>query len=163
MTSSFAESATKPRTRSYRQPAYIANGYFSDKMVQKGEAMQPASVVKALRSGSQGVSGFFVLDLVLVVGGEHHFKVDILDQEGNLTTRLDYPPIQVTRDEPLPMYAAVGTISGKMAPGLWFFKVYDQLDRKVWKPLGTHAILVVTPGEQSRPDPDRNPGNGPKD
>lgn len=137
--------ADSKRVKPYRQPAYIANAYFSDKMHQKGETMQPLSVVKALRAGSEGVSGYFVLDLVLVVSGEHHFKVDILDREGNLSTRLDYPPIQAAREEPLPMYAAVGTISGRMAPGLWFFKVFDQLDRKGWKELGTMAILVVAP------------------
>ncbi|MBF0191496.1 MAG: hypothetical protein HQL99_10235 [Magnetococcales bacterium] len=132
-------------SKSYRQPAYISNAYFSDKMVQKGETMQPMSVVKALRAGSDGVAGYFVLDLVLTSSGTHHFKVDILDQEGNLATRLDYPPVQAVREDHLPMYTAVGTIGGKLAPGLWFFKVFDQLDKKGWETLGTLGILVVAP------------------
>ncbi|MBF0628515.1 MAG: hypothetical protein HQL91_09900 [Magnetococcales bacterium] len=132
--------------KSYRQPAYIANAYFSDRMTQKGEgAMQPMSVVKSLRAGSEGVAGYFVLDLVLTASGTHHFKVDILDQEGTVATRLDYPPVKASREEQFPLYAAVGTLSGKLAPGLWFLKVYDQLDKHGWEHLGIFGIQVVEP------------------
>ncbi|MBF0272547.1 MAG: hypothetical protein HQL98_10855 [Magnetococcales bacterium] len=134
--------------KSYRQPAYISNAYFSDKMIRKGENMQPMSVVKALRAGSDKVAGYFVLDLVLISNGTHHVKVDILDQAGNLATRLDYPPIKAAKEDHLPMYTAVGTIGGKLPPGLWFFKVFDQLDKKGWETLGTQAILVVAPSKE---------------
>ncbi|MBF0341481.1 MAG: hypothetical protein HQL95_11055 [Magnetococcales bacterium] len=134
--------------KSYRQSAYISNAYFSDKMAMKGENMQPMSVVKALRSGSGGMVGYFVLDLVLTAPGMHHFKVDILDQESNLITQLDYPPVKAAKEDKLPMYTAAGTISGKFTPGMWFFKVMDQLDKKPWENLGTFGILVVPPREE---------------
>lgn len=131
--------------KSFRQSAYIANAYFSDRMVQKGETMQPMSVVKTLRTNTNGMAGYFVLDLVLTVRGEHHFKVDVLDQDGKVVTRLDYPPVKVAKEDHLPMYTAAGAITGKFTPGLWFFKVYDQLDRKKWEHLGTFGVLVALP------------------
>ncbi|MEO5347314.1 MAG: hypothetical protein H7834_13200 [Magnetococcus sp. YQC-9] len=130
---------------SYRQSAYIANAYFSDRMVQKGETMQPMSVVKTMRATTGGMAGYFVLDLVLTVYGEHHFKVDILDQDGQVATRLDYPPVKASKEDPLPMYTAAGAVTGKFAPGIWFFKVYDQLNRKKWEHLGTFGVLVTPP------------------
>ncbi|MBF0212880.1 MAG: hypothetical protein HQM00_04850 [Magnetococcales bacterium] len=142
------KSVEAQREVNYRQPAYITNAYFSDKMTQKGETMQPRSVIKALRVSSEEVSGYFVLDLMLTSSGMHHVKVDILDHQGTLATRLDYPPIQATREEQLPMFTAAGTVAGDLAPGLWFFKVYDQVDKKEWENLGTFAIQVVAnPGE----------------
>ncbi len=127
----------------YRQPAYINNAYFSDKISQKGDNVQPLSVVKAFQTRSTGILGYFILDLVLTANGTHHFKVKILDQNGAQTTELVYPSVKVTPKDQLPMYTAAGTISGDLEPGLWFFKVYDQVNKKQTTLLGTFSIIIM--------------------
>ncbi|MBF0125890.1 MAG: hypothetical protein HQM02_01635 [Magnetococcales bacterium] len=135
--------AAQPKV--YRQPAYITNAYFSDKMSQKGETVHPLSVVKALQIRSNGVLGYFVLDLVLTAGGMHRFKVDILDQTGKAATALQFPPVQVQKKDLLPVYTAAGAISSELDSGLWFFKVYDQVNKGDWNLLGTFSVMVMDP------------------
>lgn len=133
-----------------RQPAYISNAYFSDKMVEQGDVVQPTSVVKALKSRARGVSGYFILDLVLTSSGSHHFKVSIMDRKGEKVTDLDFPPVQARQDDTLPLYTAAGGLSGTFYPGLWFFKVNDQLNGGVWDHLGTFSIMIMgTDAEKS--------------
>lgn len=128
---------------SFRQPAYISNAYFSDKMVEQGDAVQPTSVVKALKPRSRGVAGYFILDLVLTRSGSHHFKVNVIDGKGDKATDLDFPPVQAKQDDQLPLYTAASGLSGAFFPGLWFFKVYDQLDGGLWEHLGTFSIMMI--------------------
>lgn len=129
----------------YRQPAYINNAYFSDKISQKGENVQPLSIVKALQTRVNGVLGYFILDLILIQKGAHYIKVDILNQKGKKTSELLYPPVQVNKEDILPMYTAAGTISGDLESGLWFFRVQDQVNKGKWNELGTFSILVMEP------------------
>ncbi|MBF0436722.1 MAG: hypothetical protein HQL77_15280 [Magnetococcales bacterium] len=135
--------AAEKEKNSFRQPAYISNAYFSDKMVEQGNAVQPTSIVKALKSRVRGVSGYFILDLVLTSSGSHHFKVNIMDRKGEKVTDLDFPPVQARQDDTLPLYTAAGGLSGTFYPGLWFFKVNDQLNGGVWDHLGTFSIMII--------------------
>ncbi|MBF0347898.1 MAG: hypothetical protein HQL81_09525 [Magnetococcales bacterium] len=143
-------SASGNEKASLRQPAYISNAYFSDKMVEQGDAVQPTSVVKSLQPRSQGVAGYFILDLVLTSTGSHHFKVNIIDHKGDKITDLDFPPVQANKDDTLPLYTAAGGLSGAFFPGLWFFKVYDQLDGGLWDHLGTFSIMMITPEAEKK-------------
>ncbi|MBF0109803.1 MAG: hypothetical protein HQL76_11555 [Magnetococcales bacterium] len=138
---------------SLRQPAYISNAYFSDKMVEQGDAVQPTSVVKSLQPRSRGVAGYFILDLVLTSSGSHHFKVNIFDHKGDKVTDLDFPPVQARKDDTLPLYTAAGGLSGAFFPGLWFFKVYDQLDGGLWDHLGTFSIMMIAPDAEKEEQP----------
>ncbi|MBF0428737.1 MAG: hypothetical protein HQL94_07415 [Magnetococcales bacterium] len=133
--------------QNFRQPAYISNAYFSDKMAQKGELAQPLSVIKALQLQSNGVLGYFMLDLILTESGTHHFKVDILNQDGDHSAEMVFPPVQVQKSDDLPMYTAAGTIAGSLGPGLCFFKVYDRLDKGPWEMLGVFGILITPSGK----------------
>ena len=130
----------------YRQPAYISNAYFSDKMAEQGDSIQPMAVVKALRTRPSGVVGYFILDLILAHKGTHHFKVNIINQEGEKITDLVYAPVESPKSEILPLYTAAGAISGEFTPGLWFFKVYDRVDNGNWQPLGAFSIMLLDPG-----------------
>ncbi len=132
----------------YRQPAYISNAYFSDKMAEQGgETIQPMAVVKALRTRPTGVVGYFILDLILAHKGTHHLKVNIINQDGDKITDLVYAPVASPKDETLPLYTAAGAISGDFSPGLWFFKVYDRVDRGNWQPLGAFSIMLLGPDQ----------------
>ncbi len=136
----------------YRQPAYISNAYFSDKMAEQGgETIQPLAVVKALRTRPTGVVGYFILDLILAHKGTHHFKVNIINQDGEKITDLVYAPVKSTQAETLPLYTAAGAISGEFSPGLWFFKVYDRVGNGNWQPLGAFSIMLLDPDRVSRP------------
>lgn len=134
--------------RSYRQPAYITNAYFSDKITEEeNEVLRPLAVVKAFRSRSSGVVGYFILDLVLVKRGVHHFKVDIMNPGGKKVTDLVYSPVQLSKEGDLPLYTAAGSISGNFPPGIWFFKVFDRVNNGTWSALGTFSIMILDPGE----------------
>ena len=99
----------------YRQPAYISNAYFSDKMSEEGDVVRPRSVAKALRARTTGVVGYFILDLVLTTQGTHLFKVNIINNAGEKTTDLIYAPVSAPPGEELPLYTAAGAISGEFA------------------------------------------------
>ena len=139
---------------SFRQPAYITNAYFSDKMTEEeNELLRPLAVVKALRSRTSGVVGYLVLDLLLVDQGEHHFKVNILNPQGEKVTDLVYPPVHVSKQGDLPLYTAAGAVSGSFYPGIWFFKVFDQVDSNNWSALGTFSIMVLDMEQVKSSDP----------
>ena len=129
----------------YRQPAYISNAYFSDKMSEEGDVVRPRSVAKALRARTTGVVGYFILDLVLTTQGTHLFKVNIINNAGEKTTDLIYAPVSAPPGEELPLYTAAGAISGEFAPGIWFFKVYDRVDDGLWHHLGAFSIMILDP------------------
>lgn len=129
----------------YRQPAYITNAYFSDKMIEEKGVLRPVAVVKALPTRSSGVVGYFILDLILTEQGTHHFKVNILDQTSKKITDLVYAPVELPKNGDLPLYTAAGAISGNFPPGIWFFKVYDQVERGGWNHLGTFGIMILDP------------------
>ncbi|MBF0455367.1 MAG: hypothetical protein HQL72_11205 [Magnetococcales bacterium] len=136
-------------TNSYRQPAYISNGYFSDKMMAEGDSVQSLSIVKALQSQQSGVIGYFILDLILTRSGQHEFKVNILNEAGVKKTELVYPQVKASKASPFPLYTAVGSLSGEIDPGIWFFKVYDRVDQAMWQQLGTFSIMVL-PSEEKK-------------
>ncbi|MBF0371659.1 MAG: hypothetical protein HQL52_19660 [Magnetococcales bacterium] len=127
----------------YRQPAYITNLYFSDKMAREGEFVRPLAVVKALRPRPSGTVGYVILDLLLVDPGVHHFKINILDNKAKKVTELAFEGVAMPKGGALPLFTAAGAVSGAFTPGVWFFKVYDQVDQGPWKALGTFAVTVI--------------------
>lgn len=147
---SFLASPSMARAGStYRQPAYITNAYFSDKITEEeNEVLRPLAVVKAFRSRSSGVVGYLILDLMLVKQGVHHFKVDIITPNGDKITDLVYPPVQLSKSGDLPLYTAAGAISGDFPSGLWFFKVFDRVNNSASSTLGTFAIMIIDPGKK---------------
>jgi hypothetical protein len=128
----------------YRQPAYISNAYFSDTIAREGKNIEPITVMKALqpRRADEEV-GYFILDLILTMPGRHEFKVSILDKSGDKVSELNYPLVKAPKDIDQPLYTAVGSISEKIGPGLWFFKVYDRVNKGTWYRLGIFAITVL--------------------
>ncbi|MBF0448558.1 MAG: hypothetical protein HQL67_10180 [Magnetococcales bacterium] len=141
--------ADSASVRKYRKPAYISNAYFSDKMSETKDQIQPLSIVKALEAQTDGVIGYFVLDLILTQSGSHNFKVNILNQAGDKVTDLTFPQVEAPKESVFPLYTAAGSVSGDIHPGLWFFKVYDRVDSDVWHSLGTFSIMVVSPEEKN--------------
>jgi hypothetical protein len=135
--------AKSPEKNVYRQPAYISNAYFSDKIAKEGELIQPLTIMKALQTRSSGEIGYFILDLILTHPGRHEFKVNILDKSGKKVMDLTYPQVEASKDNIYPLYTAVGSISGKVHPGLWFFKVYDRVNKGMWHRLGIFAITIL--------------------
>lgn len=142
----FPCNGTSETRKKYRQSAYINNAYFSDKMSQDGKNAYPLNVVKTLQNRAAGVVGYFVLDLVLTSSGTHQFTVDILDQNGKKSTELLYPPVKVENKDEMPLYTAAGAISGNLEPGMWFFKVRDQVNSNQAEMLGTFGILISVAG-----------------
>ncbi|MBF0401511.1 MAG: hypothetical protein HQL90_12185 [Magnetococcales bacterium] len=136
--------AKKPDRLPFRQPAYITNAYFSDH-ITAGEdgAVRPLSVVKALRNHPTEPLGHLILDLMLVTPGLHHLRVDILNQQGNKVGGLHYPPVQSVKQGDLPLYTAASPITGNFSAGLWFFKVFDQVNNGTWYALDTFSIVVL--------------------
>lgn len=144
----FSSPATAQANNSYRQPAYVSNAYFSEKMAEKDSQIQPLSVVKALQTRSSGVVGYFILDLILTQPGNHEFKVNIINKTGQKITDLTYPMIAAPQTGSFPLYTAVGSISGEVYPGIWFFKVYDRVNGTAWQNLGTFAIMILDQTEK---------------
>jgi hypothetical protein len=127
----------------YRQPAYISNAYFSDKVAKVGELIQPLTVIKALQNRKVGEVGYFIMDLTLTHNGHHEFKVNILDKSGKKVSELNYPKVQAPTDSPYPLFTAVGSISNNIPTDeLWFFKVYDRVNKGIWHRLGIFAISI---------------------
>ncbi|MBF0446427.1 MAG: hypothetical protein HQL68_12645 [Magnetococcales bacterium] len=125
----------------YRQPAYISNAYFSDKVAKVGELIQPLTVIKSLQNRKKGEVGYFIMDLTLTHNGHHEFKVNILNKSGDKVSELNYPKVKTPKDSPYPLFTAVGSISNSIpADELWFFKVYDRVNGGIWHRLGTFAI-----------------------
>ncbi len=136
-------------TSRYRQPAYISNAYFSDEIAKDGEQIQPLTVIKSLHTRDSGEVGYFILDLVLTHPGRHEFKVNILNKSGNKVMELTFPKVKAPKKSRLPLYTAVGSISGKVYPGLWFFKVYDRVNSSMWHRIGVFAITIADPDDEN--------------
>lgn len=135
--------ASTSQAAKYRQPAYITNTYFSDKIVEDDDGViRPLSVVKALRHRSSGVVGYLILDLMLVKRGVHRFKVDIITPRGKKISELAFAPVQHTKRGDNPIYTAAGAVSGNFAPGVWFFKVFDRVNNGNWVALATLSITI---------------------
>ncbi|MBF0380576.1 MAG: hypothetical protein HQL69_06135 [Magnetococcales bacterium] len=135
--------AKSSKTNIYRQPAYISNAYFSDKVAKVGELIQPLTVIKSIQSKSSGEVGYFIMDLILTHDGRHEFKVNILNKSGKKVSELNYPKVKAPKDSPYPLFTAVGSISNNIPlDGLFFFKVYDRVNGGVWHRLGIFAISI---------------------
>ncbi|MBF0193918.1 MAG: hypothetical protein HQL71_05145 [Magnetococcales bacterium] len=135
--------ANKSQSNVYRQPAYVSNAYFSDKVAKVGELIQPLTVIKALKNRSVGEVGYFIMDLILTHDGRHQFKVNILNKSGEKVSELNYPKVSAPKDSPYPLFTAVGSISNKIPTDeIWFFKVYDRVNGGIWHRLGTFAISI---------------------
>ncbi|MBF0183818.1 MAG: hypothetical protein HQM06_05445 [Magnetococcales bacterium] len=127
----------------FRQPAYISNAYFADQLRESTAGqMQPRAILRALRASSSGPLGHLVLDLIPVKPGRHHLRVDVLNQQGEKAGEFSFPEMVVLQRGELPLYTASVPISGQFAAGVWFFKIYDQVDHGTWYALDTLAILV---------------------
>lgn len=136
----------------FRQPAYITNAYFSDKIEEEeNKGVRPLAVVKALRSRSSGVLGYLILDLVLIKEGLHHFKVSIINPQGDKVTDLTYPPVEKKGGTPYPLYTAAAAASGNFPPGIWFFKVWDRVNDGTWFALDTFSVMVIDPDKAHSP------------
>ncbi|MEO5377857.1 MAG: hypothetical protein H7832_08780 [Magnetococcus sp. DMHC-6] len=144
----------------YRQPAYLINTYFSDKVAQGETGVKPISVVKAFQLRSGKVTGYFVLDLLLADPGTHLFQVDIIDAKGSKITTLSFDPVQMPNEGVLPIFTAAGAVSGAFASGIWFFKVMDTLDKSAPSTLGTYAIQVL-PDDGTEPVTPTEPQKSP--
>ncbi|MBF0383335.1 MAG: hypothetical protein HQL69_20135 [Magnetococcales bacterium] len=144
----FLSSGPAQAKSSYRQPAYVSNAYFSEKMTERDSQIQPLAVVKALQTRTSGVVGYFILDLILTHPGKHEFKVNIINRSGEKITDLSYPMISAPKNGSFPLYTAVGSISGEVYPGIWFFKVYDRVNGTAWQNIGTFAIMILDQAEK---------------
>jgi hypothetical protein len=135
--------AKSSKNSGYRQPAYISNAYFSDKIAKVGELTQPLTVIKALQNRKVGEVGYFIMDLILTHNGRHEFRVNILDKSGKKVSELNYPKVKAPKDSPYPLFTAVGSISNDIpSDHFWFFKVYDRVNGGVWHRLGIFAISI---------------------
>lgn len=137
----------------FRQPVYITNAYFSDQIAEGKEgAIQPLSVVKALKNRPSGPLGYLILDLMLVTPGTHTLRIDIINQQGKQVDTLRYPPITTAKQDAFPLYTATNPISGTYSAGLWFFKLFDQINNGTWYAVDTFSIVVLDT-EQAAPTP----------
>lgn len=136
--------AKKEGASPFRQSVYITNAYFSDQVAEGKEGtIQPLSVVKALQNRPSGPLGYLILDLMLVTPGTHTFRIDILDQQSKRVDTLHYPPIHATQQGKLPLYTATNPILGHFPAGLWFFKIFNQINYGTWRALDTLSIVVL--------------------
>ena len=139
---------------SFRQPAYMTNAYFSDQISEQADgSVRPMSAVKALRNHPSGLLGYLILDLMLVKQGAHSFRVEIIDQQGEKVGELTYPPVQAPKEGSVPLYTIATPITGLFSPGLWFFKVFDQLNSGTWYALDTFGVMVLDPVKAQSDDP----------
>lgn len=139
-----AKQHTKQAPSLFRQPAYITNAYFADQVVEgENGAVQPLSAVKALRRRASGPLGYLILDLMLTTPGVHTLRVDILNQRGDKVDTISYPPLKAAKQGDLPLYTAASPITGNFSAGLWFFKIFDQVNNGTWYALDTLGVVVL--------------------
>ncbi|MBF0626436.1 MAG: SPOR domain-containing protein, partial [Magnetococcales bacterium] len=133
------------RAATPEEPAYITNAYFSNKLVAQDNVLRPSAVVSVLPANLPGVSGYFIMDVVLVQAGSHQFQIDILDRNRKKIADMAYDPVQSEgRDH---VFTVVGSVAGKFPAGWLFFKVYDQLQGQPRRHISTFYIMTRDPGE----------------
>ncbi|MCW8943150.1 MAG: hypothetical protein OQL27_00165 [Sedimenticola sp.] len=124
----------------YRQPAYLTNLYFANKLQQEGGFVQPDKVFNKLKASDKDVGAYVVLNLV-VDKGEHQVEVDILDKNGTLFDKLKFEPVLANQDDWT--YTATGQFGGELPEGGIFFKVYDSHEGGVKEVIGTFRLMTA--------------------
>jgi len=125
----------------YRQPAYITSFYLCNKLVKKGNSIQPERVLNALIAGNPKEAAHIVVD---IVGnqGVHNPEVEILDANGNLyTDPIKINPVTVKNDSEF--FRLAPRISGKFPEGGVFFKISDKLNTGSRTTIGMFGVMTI--------------------
>ncbi|WP_130472996.1 hypothetical protein, partial [Candidatus Magnetaquicoccus inordinatus] len=66
-----------------RQPAYISNAYFTERLQEDAQGRLRSTPLHALSYRASGELGYLVLDLILVKPGRHQLRVELFTQQGD--------------------------------------------------------------------------------
>jgi len=122
----------------YRQPAYVTNAYFTNKLISEGNQSRPDHIVNVVRARYKDTRGYLVLDLI-IDKGTHFISIDLLDNEGRKFETHDFPrAIADKNDFILSLNLYYG---GDLPDGGIFFKLFDKFENKGKTALGTFRIL----------------------
>ena len=121
----------------YRQPAYVTNAYFTNRLIQQGDYLRPEHIINVIRAEFEQTKGHFVLELI-ADKGTHVFSIDLLDRQGKkFGSRLFPETVADKHDFSVSVNLAYG---GKLPVGGIFFKVYDQHNGGNKVGLGTFRV-----------------------
>ena len=126
---------------SYRQPAYITSFYLCNKLVQKGNSIQPELVLSVLKADNPQEAAHIVIDMV-AMKGVHTPEVEILDSKGNLySDPIRVNPVSVNNDGA--SFRMAPRISGRFPEGGVFFKISDKLDSGSRTEIGMFGVMTI--------------------
>jgi len=121
----------------YRQPAYVTNAYFTNRLVQQGDYLRPEHIINVIRASYPGTKGHFVIELI-VDQGAHIFSIELLDKQGKKFDSHNFPEAMADKhDFNISVNLAYG---GELPEGGIFFKVYDRHNGQERAELGTFRI-----------------------
>lgn len=131
-------SATEIEAGKYRQPAYVTNAYFTNRITNNEGRIKPDTIINVIRAGHENTHGNMVLDL-LADRGTHHFSIELLDSTGKMFEKHDFPPAAANKDNfVISLNLKYG---GDLPDNGIFFKLHDQFNRKGKMIIGTFRIL----------------------
>ncbi|OGQ94628.1 MAG: hypothetical protein A2521_06300 [Deltaproteobacteria bacterium RIFOXYD12_FULL_57_12] len=133
--------ATPAFALNYKQPAFISNLYFCNNLVQKGNSLQPDTVVSTIAANDPKAAVHLVVDLV-GNKGVHNLEVELLDMNGvQLPITLKFKPWSAANDDSI--FRLTNRLAGTFPAGGIFLKVYDTLDNGNKTLLGVFRTMTV--------------------
>ena len=122
----------------YRQPAYVTNVYFTNKLITQNNIQRPDHIINIIRADHDTARGYFVLDLI-VDKGTHFLSVELLDSQGKKFDNHDFhKAVADKHDYNISINLGYG---GKLPAGGIFFKVFDRHDDTPRSNIGTFRIF----------------------
>lgn len=123
----------------YRQPAYVTNAYFTNRLVQQSGTTRPDHIISTIRSEFSFSRGHFVVDL-LADKGRHQIEIQMLDTDGKV---FDKHALEGTLAEKDNSLISINLVYGADLPdGGIFLKIIDQHEGKPAVTLGTFRIYT---------------------
>jgi hypothetical protein len=125
----------------YPQPAYISSFYLCNKLIKKGNTLQPDKIFNALSAVNRNEAVYLVID---IVGnkGVHIPEIEILDKNGKLYSNIiKLDPVTIRDDGDF--FRVMPRITGRFPEGGVFFKILDTLDSGSRTMLGMFGVKTV--------------------
>ena len=122
----------------YRQPAYVTNAYFTNRIIKSEDRIKPDAIINVIRADYQDTHGYMVLDLV-ADKGNHKFSIDLMDNASKVFEKHDFPPAVADKNNfVISLNLHYG---GNLPDGGIFFRVNDQFESRGKTVIGTFRIL----------------------
>ncbi len=123
----------------YRQPAYVTNAYFTNRILQQANSARPDHIINTIRSEYALSRGHFIVDL-LADKGSHQIEIQLLDAEGKIFDKHEFAETTADKNNFL---ISINLVYGSNLPsGGIFLKILDSHNGKAASILGTFRIFT---------------------